>query len=214
MKQFTRTTWASGAMLGAALWLLSSCNETGSAAQASNSSNASNHPVALSHSLTSGTNFNVALGGNISSESANVGDAWHGTMTEAVTTQNGGSIPAGSNVDGIVTAVTPAKRGSRATLDLGVRSIRVDGHDMAVRASSQAVVAGSPRARNLGAIAGGAAAGALIGKAVGDGKNAAAGAVIGGAAATGVVVASKGYQVVLPNGTVMGFTVDETVAMR
>jgi len=215
MKQFTRTTWVSAAMLGAALWLLSSCNETGTAAQASNSSShSSNRSVDVSHSLMSGTNFNVALGSTISSESANVGDAWHGTMTEMVATENGGNIPAGSKVDGVVTGVTPAKRGSRAMLDLGVRSIQVDGRNVSVNASSQAVIAGSPRARNLGAIAGGAAACALIGKVVGDGKNAAVGGLIGGAAATGVVATSKGYQVVLPDGTVMGFTVDQTVAMR
>jgi hypothetical protein len=202
-------------MLGAALWLLSGCNETGSGAQASNnSSDSPNRSAVASHSLMSGTDFNVALGGNISSETANVGDAWHGTMTEMVTTQNGGNIPAGSNVAGVITGVTPAKRGSRAMLDLGVRSINVDGRNVSVNASSQPVVAGSPRARNLGAIAGSAAAGALIGKAVGDGKGAVVGAVIGGGAATGAVAASKGYQVVLPNGTVMGFTVDQTVALR
>ena len=75
-------------------------------------------------------------------------------------------------------------------------------------AETDPVIAGSPRARNLGAIAGGAAAGALIGKAVGgDGKDAAAGAIIGGAAATAGVAASKGYQVVLKNGTELVFTV-------
>jgi hypothetical protein len=74
------------------------------------------------------------------------------------------------------------------------------------------VVAGSPRARNLGAIAGGAAAGAIIGKATGD--NATKGAVIGGAIATGAVAASKGYQVVLSNGAILRFVVRDDVAVR
>jgi hypothetical protein len=74
------------------------------------------------------------------------------------------------------------------------------------------VIAGSTRARNLGAIVGGAAAGALIGKATSD--NATKGAVIGGALATGAVAASKGYQVVLSNGTVMTFVVSEDVAVK
>ena len=215
MNHHRNITLAGVAMLGAALCLLSSCNETSTAANASsNPSGRFTTPSSTpSRSLASGTRVHVALNSNISSETASVGDAWHGTVTENVATQ-GGTIPAGSEVNGVVTGVTPAKRGSRAMLDLGVRGIRVDGHDVAVTANTEPVIAGSPRARNLGAIAGGAVAGALIGKAVGDGKHGAVGAILGGGAAAGVVAASKGYQVVLKDGTVMSFTVSQTVAMR
>jgi hypothetical protein len=162
----------------------------------------------------SGTTINVMLGNTISSETASVGDAWHGTVANNVEMQNGGMIPAGSQVNGVVTGATGAKRGSRAMLDLAVRGISVNGRNESVVANSEPVIAGSTRARNLGAIAGGAAAGALIGKAVGDGKNAAVGGILGGAAAAGVVAGSKGYQVVLKDGTAMSFTVNETVSMR
>lgn len=214
MNHHSRNTIASVAILAAALWLLSSCNETSTTAQAANNTSTKYTPPASSNAVLSGTRINVSLGSNISSETASVGDAWHGTVTENVSTEHGGSIPAGSDVDGVVTGALSAKRGSRAMLELGVRSIRVNGHAEAIAASSEAVIAGSPRARNLGAIAGGAAAGALIGKVVGDGKNAAVGGIIGGATAAGVVAGSKGYQVVLSDGTVMGFTVNQTVAMR
>lgn len=208
MSHHTRNAMVSVAMLAAAAWLLTGCNETNAVADSQGVRNTSS-----SHSIQSGTRISVALASNISSKDAKVGDAWHGTVTETVTTQ-GGTIPAGSDVQGVVTGVLAAERGSRAMLDLGVRSIRVNGRNESITASSEQVIAGSPRARNLGAIAGGAAAGALIGKAVGDGKNAAVGGIIGGAAAAGVVAGSKGYQVVLPNGTVMDFTVSQTVAMR
>ena len=208
-----RNTLVSGAMLAAALWLLSSCNETSTDAQAAgNGSGVSG--TTSQHAVLSGTKINVSLGSNISSETALVGDAWHGTVTENVAGQNGGMIPAGSPVDGVVAGVTPASRGSRAMLELTVRGIQVNGHNESITANSEPVIAGSPRARNLGAIAGGAVAGALIGKAVGDGKGAAVGAVLGGGAAAGVVAASKGYQVVLPDGIVMSFSVSQTVAMR
>jgi len=76
-------------------------------------------------------------------------------------------------------------------------------------------VAGSTRARNVGAVAGGAAAGALIGKAVGgSGKGALIGGLIGGASAAGAAAASKGYQVVLKEGTVITFSVKENVMVR
>ena len=202
-------TLLAGTALAAALLLLNGCNEVATDAQAA--------PGAVrtpSHLLPAGTSIDVVLGSELSSETASVGDGWHGTVQEAVAIQNGGMIPAGSAVDGVVTGVIPAKRGLRAMLDLGVRHIRVNGHDEAVQASTESVIAGSPRARNLGAIAGSAVAGALIGKAVGDGKNAAVGAVIGGGAATVVVANSKGYQVVLKSGTVMSFSVNQAVAMR
>jgi hypothetical protein len=209
MKHHTLAVLAGAATLAAALFALTGCNEPAKDAQAAVTPRG--HP---SHTLLSGTTFDVVLGSTLSSENANVGDAWHGTVQENVATQNGGVIVAGSSVDGVVVGVTPARRGSRAMLDLGIRNIRVNGRDEAVTASSEAVIAGSTRARNLGAIAGGAVAGALIGKVVGDGKNAAVGGLIGGGAATAVVAGSKGYQVVLSNGTVMSFTVNETVAVR
>jgi hypothetical protein len=90
-------------------------------------------------------------------------------------------------------------------LDLDVQSVSLDGKDVGVHAVTEPVIAGSPRARNLGAIAGGVAAGALIGNAVGG--DAAVGGLLGGAAAGALVAASKGYQVVLKPGTVMNFTV-------
>ncbi len=190
------------------LLLLAGCKPSSPTADAATQEHVS------TRAIPSGTRFRVALGSTLSSETANVGDPWHGTLTEAVPTQNGGMIAAGSRVSGVVAGVGRAQRGSRAMLDLAVRSIDVEGQMEMIRANSEAVVAGSPRARNLGAIAGGAAAGALVGKVVGDGHNSAVGGLVGGLAATGLVAHSKGYQVVLPDGLVMSFTVSQTVAMR
>jgi hypothetical protein len=195
----TRTSLLTGISLVLTLVLSSGCNDAAGTGQAGNSS---------THFLSSGAMFNVTLGGAISSETASVGDAWHGTVANNVVTKHGGVIPAGSPVNGVVTGAMGAKRGSRAMLDLAVRNIRVNGRDESIAANGESVVAGSTRARNLGAIAGGAVAGALIGNVVGDGRNATVGALIGGAAATGVVAGSKGYQVVLKSGTLLSFTVD------
>jgi outer membrane lipoprotein SlyB len=90
----------------------------------------------------------------------------------------------------------------------------VAGKEHTVAAGTDSIIAGSPRARNLGAIAGSAAAGALIGKAVGGGKGALIGGILGGATATGVVAKSKGYQVVLKPGTELTFNVNHSVAMK
>jgi len=77
------------------------------------------------------------------------------------------------------------------------------------------VIAGSTRARNLGAIGAATAAGAVIGHAIGgSGKGTLIGAVVGGGAATGVVAETKGYQVVLKQGTSLTFTTTQSVAVR
>jgi hypothetical protein len=168
--------------------------------------------LAQNNTLTvpSGTAVAVTLGTSLSSETAHTGTAWSGTVLNAT-----GGIPAGSSVDGTVTAVKAAKKGDRAMLDLGVNAITVSGHRYAVHANSESIVAGSTRARNLGAIAGSAAAGALIGTAVDHStEGAIVGAVVGGGVATGVVAASDGYQVLLKPGMALTFTTSEAMAVR
>src|SRR5207344_3231930 len=108
---------------------------------------------------------------------------------------------------GVVSGVLPAEKGSRAMLVLAVRSVDIDGTNYTVGATGDSIIAGSTRARNVGAVAGGAAAGALIGKAVGGGgKGALIGGLIGGAATAGAVAGTKGYQVVIQEGSEMTFT--------
>jgi len=165
--------------------------------------------------VPAGTALHVRLTSTIDSDDAHVGDGWSGVVVSSVRVRDRVVIPAGSPVQGVVTSALEAHRGTRARLDLAVRSVTLDGKRVAVAAGAPAVIAKSPRARNLGAIAGGTAAGALIGGAVGgDGHDALVGGLIGGAAATGAVAASKGYQVVLHSGTVMVFSIDEPVAIR
>jgi hypothetical protein len=160
--------------------------------------------------VPSGTSLDVSLGTSLSSETASVGDAW----TASVVNGREG-IPAGSTASGTVSAVNSAQRGQRAMLDLRLTSVTVAGHRYAVPGGTEAVVAGSTRARNLGAIAAATAAGALIGTAVGGtGKGTIIGAVVGGGAATGVVSQTRGWQVLLKQGTPLTFTTSEAVAVR
>lgn len=64
-------------------------------------------------------------------------------------------------------------------------------------------------------MAGGTTVRALIGKAVGgSNEGALIGGLLGGGAATGAVVASKGYQVVIKPRTQVTFTVNRAVAIR
>jgi hypothetical protein len=201
-----RAQWIFGVGLLAAA-VLSGCRtgEQAGGASTANHIRTSNNLV-----VPSGTSIEVSLSTPLTSESATAGSSWNGSVLNG---RDG--IPAGSSVSGTVTAVTPARKGDRAMLDLGLTSITVAGHRYGVHGGTEAIIAGSTRARNLGAIGGSAAGGALIGKAVsGSGKGALIGAVVGAGVATGVVASSDGYQVVLKPGTALTFTTNEAVAVR
>lgn len=195
-----------------AIAALSGCNETKTASNDTTGNSGSN--VAML-TLPSGTSIDITLATALTSKNASVGDAWTGSVQTPAYFDGQNVIPVGSSVSGTVTSVRPALKGDRAMLDLGMNSFTVDGRGYRVNGSMEAIVAGSTRARNLGAIAGSAAAGALVGQAVsGSTKGTVVGAVVGGGVATGVVAASDGYQVVLKPGVLLSFTTDEAVAVR
>jgi hypothetical protein len=204
---------SSAALLAAVVF--SGCSSGDPAAQAATKSGSGSVPYVASLTLPSGTVLDVTLNTSVSSENANVGDTWSGSIRNASIVDGKNVIPAGSSVAGTVLSVTSARKGDRAALDLVMNSVTVGDHTYKIHGTTDAVVAGSPRARNLGAIAGSAAAGALIGKAVGgSGKDALIGGIVGGGVATGVVAGTKGWQVVLKEGTPLTFTTNEAVAVR
>ena len=164
--------------------------------------------------VPSETAVTITLSAPISSETAQVGDTWTGVVKNNIVVGEKTVIPSGSTVSGTVTAVTPATKGGRALLDLAIGSMKVEGTGYTAHATTEAIEAGSTRARNLGAIAGSAGAGALIGAAVGGRKGALIGGLLGGAGAGTAVAKSKGYQVVLKEGTELTFKTSQPVTIR
>ena len=160
------------------------------------------------------TAITITMSTPLSSESAKVGDTWTGVVKNNVVIGEKAVIPSGSTVSGTVTAVKPAAKGDRAMLDLAIGSMKVEGADYTAHATTEAIEAGSTRARNVGAIAGGAGAGALIGGAMGGRKGALIGGLLGGAGAGAGVAASKGYQVVLKEGTELTFKTTQSVTVK
>lgn len=172
-------------------------------------------PVNKGVTVPAGTALKVAVTAQITSETAQPGDAWEGTINEPLVIGTAAPIPAGSTVRGVVKAVKPAEKGDRAMLQLAITSVVVAGKSHALNASTEEMIAGSTRTRNVGAVAGGAAAGALIGKAVGgSNKGALIGGLVGGAATAAGVAGTKGYQVVVKEGSELVFTVNEAVVMK
>jgi hypothetical protein len=189
------------------------CRDTQQVGEASAGGTPRRH--AAERTLPPGTSLDVTLGTPLTSETARVGDRWTGTIRNATVVQGREIVPAGSSVSGTVAAVTPAHKGDRALLDLRLDSVTIDGRDHRVHGGMAAIVAGSTRARNLGAIGAATVAGAVVGHQVGNSdKGTLIGGLLGAGAATGVVSQTKGWQVVLKSGTPLTFTTDQAVAVR
>lgn len=137
--------------------------------------------------MPAGTAFNVRLDSKISTEDAQPGDTWTGTVINSVIADNEVVIPAGSPVEGVVSSSAQGTHNSRPSLSLAVRRVMFDGQWRNVRAETEPIVAGSNRAKKVGAIVGGAAVGALLGRAVGRStKGTVIGGLLGGAAGYGL----------------------------
>ena len=172
-------------------------------------------PAPRGVTMPAGTAIKINVAAQITSETAQPGDTWTGVVTEPIIIGTSAPIPAGSKVSGVVSGAKAAEKGSRAFLVLSVRTIDVGGRTHHIHATADSIIAGSTRARNVGAVAGSAAAGALIGKAIGgSNKGALVGGLIGGVVGTGAVAGSKGYQATIKEGAELVFTTDDVVVMK
>jgi hypothetical protein len=164
--------------------------------------------------VPAGTGIAVTMNTAITSETAQPGDAWTGTVKEPLIIGTSAPIPAGSVVHGVVRGAKPAEKGDRAVLVLAITSVEVNGQSQDLDATADSLIAGSTRARNVGAVVGGTAAGAIIGKAVGGGKGALIGGLLGGAGTAGAISRTKGYQSTVKEGQELTFKVNHTTRMR
>jgi len=167
-----------------------------------------------SYVIPAGTTIPVRLDSKISTENQVRGDFWTGTVDQSVLSNDRVMIPAGSQVEGVVTGASQGTHNSKATLDLAVRRVTVNGRSYRVNAETEPIVAGSHRAKKVGAIVGGAAAGGLLGHVVtGSKRGTLIGGLLGGAAGYGLTRhAMRTLQ--LKEGTVLTFYTREDMVAR
>ncbi|MGE5645507.1 MAG: hypothetical protein ACM336_06920 [Acidobacteriota bacterium] len=151
-----------------------------------------------------GKTVRVRLGQTISSATARSGDAWAGTLASDVTVDGKVVAKRGASVKGrIVEAKSSGRLSSPGLLRLRLTSI--DG--TAVGSSTVARQGASHKKRNIAAIGGTSAAGAVIGALAGGGKGAAIGAGAGAAAGTAGAAATGKKDVRIPVESVLTFTI-------
>lgn len=163
--------------------------------------------------LRAGTTMNVRLDSKISTDDNHAGDTWSGTVTQDVYARGRTVIPAGSRVTGQVTNSVQGDHHTRPSLDLQVTSVEVNGYERSISASTPTIVAGSKRAKKIGAIALGVAGGAALGGVVGGKKGAVIGGLLGGGTSYGLTRHALRTMQLKP-GTEIEFTINQNVAMR
>lgn len=141
--------------------------------------------------LPAGTRIQVRVIEKLSSETAQVGDRFHGTLAAPLMVNGRTVFLRGADVSGQVTNVERSGRlSSPGELHLALRTIQSGGRVYAVSAQPFVVKGESHTKSNVTKIGGSAAAGAIIGALAGGGKGAAIGAGVGAAAGTGIAAAT------------------------
>jgi hypothetical protein len=170
--------------------------------------------------LAVGTSITATTDAEIRSRKNKVGDEVTATVASDVKDKSGRTvIPAGSKVILKVTALKPSdsRSDTTGTLTLDVVGVEVGGTEKPVVASISGVrtkLEGSGTdANDVAKVAGGTAAGAIVGRVLGgSSKGAIIGGIIGGAVGTQRAIETKDRDVVLPAGTSVTLTLDQTLA--
>ena len=158
-----------------------------------------------------GTEMDVRLTDSLDSGTAMVEDRFEGTTLADLRVEGRVAIPAGSVMRGVVTAVEPATRTNRkARLTVSFDQVTVSGQAYPVRGTVTQAIEGSGIKGEAGRIGAGAGAGAIVGGLLGGVKGALVGVAIGGA---GIVAATEGKEVRVPQGSVLRVRLDSPVQM-
>jgi hypothetical protein len=161
--------------------------------------------------IPAGTRIVGALSRTISTEHSQVGDRVELVSREPIALSEGASIPEGALVEG---EVTHAEGGGRIAgapeLTLRFTHLQIDGRDYRITAEPFRVRGKNDAAESAAEIGGGAVVGGVVGAIA---HHTVEGVVLGAVLGTGVAVATKGNQIVLPAGQRLRVTIDQPLTV-
>jgi len=167
--------------------------------------------AAATAAIPSGTSVEVRITEQLSSETANVGQVFHGVLALPVAIRGKVLFPKGAQVTGEVLNVERSGRLSGpGELHLGLRTIRSGARSYPVAVRPIVIKGESHTKSNITKIGGGTAVGALIGAIAGGGKGAAIGAGVGAAAGTGVAAGTGKKPAIVETETVLAWETENT----
>lgn len=161
--------------------------------------------------IPSGTEVDVRLVTGLTSDTAQVEDRVEATTMVDLYRGNDMIVPAGSVLTGWVTSVDRASRTDRkGSLTLEFNRVRINNRTYDTKAHVTQALESEGLKGEAGRIGAGSAVGAIIGGILGGVKGAVAGILIGGG---GVIAATEGKDVHLPEGTVLRVRFDSAVPL-
>jgi hypothetical protein len=165
--------------------------------------------------VPSGTAVVVTLDQSVSSKDAETGQRLDGSVAQNVLINGKVAVPKGSRVQLSVADVQASGRLSTpAKLWLKIDSIEVKGQTYRTATRWSGQTGPNHNTRNVVAIGGGSAAGALIGGIAGGGKGALIGAAVGAGAGTAGAAATGKKDVTFPAETKLRFVTTKAVKVR
>ncbi len=165
--------------------------------------------------VPAGTSLSVRLVDALSSAKNKVGEPFAATVDVPVVMDGKTVIPRGARVNGeVVSAAASGRLTTPAKLYLKLVSIEIGGKTYPLGTNFAGRTEKSHAKRNVTAIGGGAAAGAIIGAIAGGGKGAAIGSVAGAGAGTAGAAATGKKDVEYPSEKLLKFTLKNALTIQ
>ena len=165
--------------------------------------------------LPAGTALPLELTTALSSETSQVEMPVSARLRNAIVVDGDTAIPAGAIVTGTVTDVERSGRvQGRSHLSFAFSEVRMNSGREDLRTNPVTFEGEATKSEDATKVGAGAVGGAILGGILGGKKGAGKGAVIGGAAGTGVVLATRGKDVTLAEGTNVTATLAQPLTLR
>ena len=165
--------------------------------------------------IPAGTALPLQMTSTISSESAEVEAPVSAKLRNAITIDGDTAIPAGAVLRGTVTDVERSGRvQGRAHVSFAFNEVSMNSGREDLRTNPLTFEAEATKGEDATKVGVGAVGGAILGGILGGKKGAGKGAVVGGAAGTGVVLATRGKEVSVTEGTDVTATLAQPMTVR
>ena len=179
------------------------------------SSEAASAPAPQPVTIPSGTEIHVTLDTALSSKDSSAGDTFEATVSQPVTVHGRVIVKRDARARGSVVEARPSGRLSKpALLSLELKSVQVNSAWVPVRTQALTMEGKSHKKRDIVAIGGGSALGAIIGGIAGGGKGAAIGAAAGGGAGTAGAAITGKKDITLPAESRVSFRLSRSATVQ
>ncbi|HVB35874.1 MAG TPA: hypothetical protein VND42_01440 [Candidatus Acidoferrales bacterium] len=204
-------------LLFAAALCLPGCSNKGNNANSAHGANAASGGPESAQSVTipAGTELHVILRSTISSGASQSGDSFDGTIAEPVVVGGMVVVPRDARARGTVVEARSSGRLSKpAFLSVALTAVQAGGSWVDVTTRPVTMEGKSHKKRDIIAIGGGSAVGALIGGLAGGGKGAAIGAGAGAGAGTAGAAYTGKKEISLPAESRLTFRLRRPVTLN